>query len=136
MALIVLVLHVLIAAGLVYLAQKYLRGAVPLDYHAVMLAAENHPVTRNLKAILTGLYRTVGATSAALGVAVALLGWIGYSTEAAWPALAVLVLAGVAGLPSLIAVRAAERITGTRTPWRATAALIALAALACLLALL
>ena len=136
MALIVLILHILIAAGLVLLGMKYLRGAVPLDYHAAMLGGEDVVIGPNLRAILTGLYRSVGATAAALGLAVALLGSLGFLGATAWPALAIFALALIAGTPSLVAVRRAEQVSGTRTPWRPTAALIALSGLACLLALL
>ncbi|MCC1491041.1 hypothetical protein [Cognatishimia sp. F0-27] len=136
MSLVVLILHLAVVAGVAFFALRFLREKAPLDYHAAMMAAEGTIPKPNLLAILTALYRGLGAAYAALGLVTLRFAVEGFQEGTLWPAATIALLTAIGGVPLALAARQAEAQSGVRTPWRAAAALVGLAILALLVALL
>jgi len=130
-----LALYALVSLGLLALALRYGVGAVPLGYHAEILARDGAAPGANARLVLGALYRTLAGALAAMALLVA--GGAALTLEAAPAATAGLIFAAtlLAGVPAALVPRRVEVETGVRTPWRASLALVAVSALAGALAL-
>jgi hypothetical protein len=113
-------LFTLATAGVLFMAVRFARTDVPLDYHAKILAKEGG-AGDGLMLILRALYRLFAC--ALFGAAVLML-YVIWTDVVAGSILAALVItvAGLGlGVVGTILPKAVEDATGVRTPWRISA---------------
>lgn len=129
-------LYCVVALGIAVLAGKYGLGAVPTTYHAGILAASEEVPGDAQRRVLRTVYRILGGAllACALGMAALALGPL--AAGQGWARAVLPAMALALGLPATVMPLGDERATGVRTPWRASAGLLALAGVATVLSLL
>lgn len=134
MSQIAMVLYGLAAAGIAALGLRYLTTAVPIGYHAAILAKAGEAPSAAVKQILNSAYRVIGG--ALLGLALC-LGFIGMGPASSGSLRAILFAAAaglIAGGVSTVAAWRLHAETGERTPWLPAAVLTLVIVIASLVA--
>jgi len=129
-------LYCIAALGAAVLGLRYLLGPVPAGYHAEILNRDRVEQPEGLRLVLTALYRVTGGAILGAALAICLLAF-GLTPGAPLGVAMAPALVGLfMGLPGVLLPWNVEKATGVRTPWRLSAVLSGIVALAFLLSIL
>ena len=123
------IFHILTVLVLLAMAAKYGLARKIHDYHKAIIADGAVSGNAGLKLVLGACYRAIGAGALAVAIAYAVLVFRVEPAAGFGKGYAFLIACALA-LPALASTYRVERVSKVRTPWRAIAAGLALAAIA------